>query len=139
MYNFQFDIFFLTVKITVFLRALFFHNVRTTRHKYLRINGRNGSYNKPFKLKIIHVHLSLFYYVWPKFQMIPSFSNWFRAFFLSDIIFACQGSLIWEVKIATFQKVSLLEKTRFWPFESMLLAKVKHNNLTLFNYTVINF
>ena len=73
--NFQFDIFFLMVKITVFLRALFFHNVRTTRHKYLRINGRNGSYNKPFKLKIIHVHLSLFYYVCPKFQMIPSFSN----------------------------------------------------------------
>ena len=104
----------------VFLRALFFHNVHTTRHKYLRINGRNGSYNKPFKLKIIHVHLSLFYYVWPKFQMIPSFSNWFRAFFLSDIIFACQGSLIWEVKIATFQKVSLLEKKRFWLFESTL-------------------
>jgi len=75
VYNFQFDILFQTIKITVFLRALFFHNVRTTRHKYLRINGRNGSYNKPFKLKMIHVHLSLFYYAWQKFQMIPSFSN----------------------------------------------------------------
>ena len=70
------------------------------------IHGPNGCYKPHIKLRIIFLYSIQLNYMCSKYEVISMIFDCFKAFYLSQFIFAQQESLTWKMKFATSLKVS---------------------------------